>query len=60
MNKSIYEFKKIRYTIQAFGGICEVDIKEDSVYWICIFSKCGFDLERTIREFENYLISISN
>lgn len=60
LNKDIYSFNKIDEAISAFSNLAEVTVTEDSKYWICIFLKSKAAISRTIDEFENYLIGITN
>ena len=60
LNKEIYSKSAIIETIMAFHNLSEIHLEESDIYRICIFSRCRFSIERTMLEFENYLISISN
>ena len=60
LSKQIYEKKYILHTISTYEDICKIVIYEEADKWICNFEKSKYDLELTIREFENYLIALSN
>ena len=61
LNKEIYKQEKIDETIKTFGKLAYIQlIVQEEHYYECIFSNCKYDVIRTVREFENYLIAISN
>lgn len=60
MNKSIYEIKFIRNAIKDYANIANIDILESDTYFEIIFRESIFDMSVTIKEFENYIISIMN
>lgn len=60
LNKKIYEKNCLSKAIAAYRNIAEITFVEDSLYWICDFQNCKYGEERTVLEFENYLIELSN
>lgn len=60
LNKYIYDYKSVDKSINAFGQIASISICDDEEYWICIFHKTKAPMLKTILEFENYLIAITN
>lgn len=47
-------------TIVDFSHVAMVRLLENEEYWVCSFEKCTVSMNRTINEFENYLIGLSN
>ena len=60
LNKDLYDERFIRRTISDFSRIATISLHEDGDYWICTFENTRTSISRTIYEFENYLIAISN
>lgn len=60
LNKSIYSRDFIENTVSIFCDLAHIDIIENEEYYDCVFSGCKLDTEKTVCEFENYLIAISN
>lgn len=58
--KDLYLIDSINDTRTAFSRLTKVNILEDEKYWICEFTDCKYDFEKTVKEFENYLIGICN
>lgn len=58
--KSIYRKKDILRAIWDYQKICEIELCENSLDFICSFSKSKVDITMTIYEFANYLIELSN
>lgn len=58
--KELYTESLIHQTIQAFAGLCEVELSEDARYYTCTFHRTKYELAETIHEFENYLIDLHN
>lgn len=60
LKKEIYDIKAVEIAIQDFGRISKITLYDEGNYWGCSFEKCRFSIERTIKEFENYLIAQCN
>lgn len=60
LNKDIYEYDRIRKTAEAFAGLVDVDIVDENNRYKCVFTNFKLESEKTIREFENYLINLMN
>lgn len=58
--KDLYSIDYINDTRIAFSRMAKVSVSEDEKYWICEFTGCKYGLEKTVKEFENYLIGICN
>lgn len=59
LNKDIYSIVSIEDAISAYSRLAEISITEKESYYYLLFENCRFGGERTIREFENYLISLT-
>lgn len=60
LHRDVYSPKNICLAIQEFGKIADIQINDKGTYWICIFDNCLHEVQKTICEFENYLIAITN
>ena len=60
LSKSIYEIGKIDRAIRDYSKIVKINIKERKDVYICHLSSFKTNKDRTILEFENYLISLMN
>lgn len=60
LNKNLYEEKAIRRTILDFFHIAAIKLIEEADYWKCFFEHTKVSVDKTVYEFENYLIAISN
>ena len=58
LHKNIYTFSYIKFAIDAYSSIADIAIQENTEYWNVQFGYCEYDETLTIREFENYLISL--
>lgn len=60
LNKDLYGKKSIQEAKKAYEGLADIRLEQTENYWICVFARCAYGEERTMREFENYLIGLSN
>lgn len=60
LSSSIYDQKKILESIHDFQELCTISIKYRDDYYCLCFENCKYDENKTISEFENYLIDLSN
>lgn len=60
LNTNIFNKICIEKAIQAYENICSIKISEIDNYIICEFTNCIYDIEETIKEFENYVIDLMN
>ncbi len=51
---------KIEHAIHDFQDIVHIRLRVSGEDYICIFDSFKVDKERTVREFENYLIGLMN
>lgn len=50
----------VKLSIKAFDSIAHITLSQNENYFICLFYKCLYDIEETKKEFENYLIDLTN
>lgn len=60
LEKSIYHSEKIRDAIRAYHGFADISESVEDGYCVLTFHSCKYDEERTVMEFENYLIELEN
>ena len=60
LSKYIYPADCVRQAADAFKEITQIHITEDNNVFYCFFDDCKYDVEQTTKEFENYLIDLSN
>ena len=58
--KDFYSIDNVNDTRVAFSKLSNISVSEDEKYWICEFEDCKYGLEKTEKEFENYLIGLCN
>jgi hypothetical protein len=59
-NKQFYEDSDLRHAIADYSSLSKISIFEEEAGWRCEFENCRYDLEITMGEFCNYLISLMN
>ena len=59
ISKDIYSINSVEMAKVAFEELCELEIIESDIYWICKFYNCQIDTSITKKEFENYLIGLT-
>lgn len=60
LSKEIYKKEKITKAKEAFLKLADIYLNESNLYFECTFANCKYDEIKTIFEFENFLIGISN
>lgn len=60
LNKEIYRERNIKRAIKAYEEIATIKIEQKEQYFICEIIESYYDIQTTIREFENYIIALSN
>ncbi len=58
LKKQIYQKDSILQTIEAYREIASVLLLENETDWICDFVWTEYEQGLTIKEFENYVISL--
>lgn len=60
LKKELYPLSYISTAQAAYAEICQMQVDENDTHWLCNFSACKYEEQRTIMEFENYLINLIN
>lgn len=60
LSKEIYSLTQIQSAVEAYKEYATIVIQFKDKYYQCIFAECINDESDTIKEFENYLISLQN
>lgn len=60
LTKELFEEGKIWQALEDYRALADIHIEIGNDNYICIFKDCKYDVKRTIMEFENYLIDLSN
>jgi hypothetical protein len=58
--KEIYPLSCIEDSCTAYKKLCSIQIYDKDGHYLLRFSNCRFDENKTLREFENYLIQLVN
>ncbi len=58
LKKQIYQKDSILHAIEAYQEIASVLLYENETDWICEFTWTEYEQSLTMREFENYVISM--
>ncbi len=56
----IFREKQIEDAIKAFSSICSISVSRDATGFICVFENTLYDVSKTMKEFENYVIDLVN
>ncbi len=57
--KEMYQLHPILAGCEDFKGIARIDIVECDTYYKVLFKDTRYSMERTMKEFENYVIDLS-
>ncbi len=60
LSKEIYNYSLVKIAAKEFDGISNIVINDEQDYLRCVFSECVYDVETTLKEFENYVIDLNN
>lgn len=60
LDLEVYNRSIILEAINAYRGLCVIDYTERGHKFICKFSKCKYNIDKTTLEFENYVIDLMN
>ena len=58
--KELFEEGKVRRALEDYRALADIHMKIESNHYICTFKDCKYDEKRTMMEFENYVIDLSN
>ena len=60
INKEIFDIGIVTKAIEDYSDIASINVSETKDYIELEFDNCKYDTEETIKEFENYLIDLTN
>lgn len=60
LNKELFRKGSIRQAIGDYVSLCSIEMRETPCEYLLSFSDCKYGEERTMMEFENYLIGMEN
>lgn len=60
LSKELYSEKCLRKAMADYSSLAQITIEYDQELWLIQFSNCKYEANRTISEFENYLIELEN
>lgn len=60
VNADIYSMDNISKAVEAYKNLAKIKTLKKGETVTIVFRYCKYDEERTIREFENYLIGLEN
>lgn len=60
VSTDIYSLENISKAVDAYKELAKIKVSSKSETAKIVFRNCKYDEERTIREFENYLIGLEN
>lgn len=59
-NRDIYSVESLKKTVIAYRAVANIHMHVKPSYADVVFTHCKYDEEKTICEFENYLIAAEN
>jgi len=60
LEREIYSESMIKKAIEDYSLIAQIKMDKNDSGIVCTFIKTEYDLDKTIDEFENYLIDLTN
>lgn len=60
LSKELYDKSIILSAVQQYHKLAMIKVHEKGNYWECVFTECNYDRRITMREFENYVIDMTN
>ena len=60
LNKEIFTESDLRIAKAAYVSFADIKVSDAAQYWVISFSNCKYGEERTVKEFENYMIGLAN
>ena len=58
LRKLLYEEEYIRKAIIDYQNLTTIYLSEENTNFVCTFENCKYNVDLTIREFENYVIGL--
>ena len=60
LHDDIYSRSSIEFACRAYSDIAEISLKDCGDHTELVFADCLYDVDKTVKEFENYLINTEN
>lgn len=60
LSEDVYSEESIKETCAVYKEYAHIEMKRENLHIELIFSRCKYDPDLTIKEFENYLINVEN
>lgn len=60
INKEVFSRRKLELSISEFSNLADIKISDNRDHYLLEFSQCKYDENKTVLEFENYLIELEN
>lgn len=60
LNKEIFDIHMIKKAIIAYRNLADISVKDTEDYYEVAFIRCKYGKEKTVAEFENYVIDLMN
>lgn len=60
LSKEIYNYGLVKMAVKEFAEISNIVVNIEENYLRCVFTNCVYDVETTLKEFENYVIDLNN
>ena len=60
LNKELFSLDNIKKTECVYKDFARISIISDGQFFAVKFDHCRYEEERTVKEFENYLIGLEN
>ena len=60
LSKEVYSKSDLQIAMDAYRSFADISIFERDQYWQIDFAHCKYGAERTMKEFENYMIGLAN
>lgn len=58
LRKLLYEEEYIKKAIIDYQNLTAIYLSEENTHFVCTFENCKYNVDLTIREFENYVIGL--
>lgn len=60
LSKEIFDIRMIKKAISAYRSLADITEDGSEDYYEIVFAQCKYGREKTIAEFENYVIDLMN
>lgn len=60
LNKEFFTESDLRTAKAVYDTLADIKVSDAEQYWEISFSNCKYGGERTVKEFENYMIGLAN